>query len=81
MEQHEQQQTYSNSTAAMQDLLNKLRDRPFYRWNKFKHNQSFNDIIGLPKKNGKPLPLFDYEYMIYKALISPTMLIPNPPQT
>jgi hypothetical protein len=79
MEQHEHQQTYGNSTAtAMQALLNKLRDRPFYRWNKFKNNQSFNDIIGLPKRNGVPLPLFDYHYMIYKVLIIPNYVNSKP---
>jgi hypothetical protein len=28
----------------------------------------FNHVIGLPQKNGKEYPLFDYEFMVYKAL-------------
>jgi hypothetical protein len=75
MEQHQHQHQTSSNSTAIQDLLNKLRDRPFYYWIKFQSKngaQSFNGIIGLPKKNGKPLPLFDYQFMIYKALMEPT---------
>src|SRR5918994_23442 len=80
VEQEESKLIGSNSTAtaAMQDLLNKLRDRPFYRWNKYKRDQSFNDIIGLPTKHGRPLPLFDYQYMIYKVLIIPNYVNSRP---
>jgi hypothetical protein len=64
----------------MQDLVRKLKDRPFYIWSKDKHNAAasptnnsqgyccFNHVIGLPQKNGKEYPLFDYEFMVYKAL-------------
>jgi hypothetical protein len=77
MEQH---QTASDS-LAMQDLLKRLRDKPFYYWNKCKREggpQSFNDIIGLPKKNGIPQPFWDYQYMIYKALIIPNYINTKP---
>jgi hypothetical protein len=31
----------------------------------------FNHIIGLPRKDGKRMPLFDYEGILYRALVSP----------
>ena len=77
MEQHK---TSANS-GAMHDLLKRLRKKPFYYWNKFKREggaQSFNDMIGLPKKNGIPQPFCDYQYMIYKALIIPNYINSKP---
>ena len=65
----------------MHDLLKRLRKKPFYYWNKFKREggaQSFNDMIGLPKKNGIPQPFCDYQYMIYKALIIPNYINSKP---
>ena len=73
-------------SPQMQQLLKKVRDRPFYIWNKDKHKSAanpnseskgfccFNDVLGLPKKDGKEFPLFDYEYMIYKALTQDSYL-------
>ena len=34
----------------------------------------FNHIIGLPKKDGKRKPMFDYEGVLYKALLQPGYL-------
>jgi hypothetical protein len=67
--------------AAMQGLLNKLRGKPFYVWDKSKRIlglNSFNEIIGLPKKNGIPQPLWDYQKMIYRALLIPNYLNSRP---
>jgi hypothetical protein len=77
----------SEDSPQMRQLLNKLRDRPFYIWSKDKHQSiqqspnsefhgrcCFNDIIGLPKKNGKEFPLFDYEFMVYKTLTQDSYL-------
>ena len=72
----------------MQDLLNKLRNKPFYIWATLKHRDTtgyenktccFNHIIGLPTKNGVPQQLWDYEDMIYRALMIPGYVnsIPN----
>ena len=36
-----------------------------------KNHCCFNHIIGLPKKDGKPKPLWDYEGLLYKALTDP----------
>lgn len=30
-----------------------------------KSSSSFNHLIGLPRKNGQPMPLFDYEQLLY----------------
>jgi hypothetical protein len=72
MEQY-QHQTSSDSTK-MQDLLNRVRGKLFYYWIKFQGQsrpKSFNDIIGLPTKQGKPQPLWDYQHMIYRSLMEP----------
>jgi hypothetical protein len=74
-------------SAAMQQLLTKLRDRPFYIWSSDKHNSiqqkpgsefygccCFHHIIGPPMKYGKEFPLFDYENLVYKALIQDSYL-------
>jgi hypothetical protein len=59
-------------------LLQKLRDKPFWISDPSKHKEKdrsgkgiccFNHIIGLPKKDGKRKPMFDYEGIIYKALL------------
>ena len=71
----------------MQDLLNKLRNKPFYIWATLKHRDTtgyqnktccFNHTIGLPQKNGIPQPLFDYEDMIYRSLMTPGYLNSSP---
>jgi CheY-like chemotaxis protein len=36
--------------------------------------RQINHIIGLPKKDSQEKPLFDYEKMLYKALIDPIYL-------
>jgi hypothetical protein len=63
-----------------------LRDLPFYDdWSNTTVNDSslasesrseselsrtFNHAIGLPQKDGQPMPLFDYEQLLYNALQS-----------
>ena len=58
-------------------LLDRLRNKLFWIWNKEEHKQEdiktkgeccFNHIIGLPRKDGIEKPLFDYEKMLYDAL-------------
>ena len=77
----------SADSGKMQDLLRKLKDRPCYIWSSDKHNSilqrpgsefhghcCFNHVIGLPKKDGKEYPLFDYENVVYKALMQDSYL-------
>ena len=60
-----------------------LRDKPFWITDSAKHRSRdmttkgacrFNHIIGLPKKDGKRKPMFDYEGVLYKALLQPGYL-------
>jgi len=60
-------------------LFDRLKDRPFWIWDIEEHREEdnrttgdccFNHIIGLPKKNGKEFPMFDYQKIIYDALLS-----------
>src|SRR5215204_2943498 len=88
MEREQEHSTAGSNSKEMQELLKKLRDRPFYVWGSNRHNAAsdprntikgqccFNHIIpaGLPIKNGIAQPLWDYQYMIYKALIVPGYL-------
>lgn len=82
----QEHESSANDSAVMQDLMDELRDRPFYIWSKDKHKAAssslaeskgyccFNHIIGLPKKDGKEFPLFDYENIVYKALTQDSYL-------
>jgi hypothetical protein len=45
-----------------------LKDLPFYDWQNSENNSDFNHAIGLPQKNGQPMPLFDYEQMLFDTL-------------
>jgi hypothetical protein len=80
------------ASKEMQDLQRRLRDRPFYIWGSEKHwaasnpnneikgHCCFNHIIGLPQKNGVPQPLWNYQEMIYRALMFPGYLNSIPGQ-
>jgi primosomal protein N' len=61
-------------------LLQILRDKPFWIWDQKQHKQEdiktkgdccFNHIIGLPKKENKEKPMFDYEKLLYDSLLVP----------
>jgi hypothetical protein len=51
-----------------------VKGLPFYDWQQSKAQpspmMSFNHAIGLPEKNGIPMPLFDYEQLLYNELQS-----------
>jgi hypothetical protein len=40
-------------------------------WKTSEQKESFNHIIGLPTKEGLEKPIFDYQELLYKALLSP----------
>ena len=53
-----------------QQFFEQLKSKPFWIWDKHKHKRQyvlssgkccFNHVIGLPQKNGKQMPLFDYQ--------------------
>jgi hypothetical protein len=69
------------------DQLQKLRGKPFWYWDQKKHKEKdratkgeccMQHIIGLPKKDGKEYPMFEYEKLLYKALLEPGYLNSNP---
>jgi hypothetical protein len=74
----ESQPDYNNPQQLQQ--LERLRGKTFWHWDRGEHKQKdrsskgdccFNHIIGLPRKDGKRKPLFDYEGMLYRALLKP----------
>ena len=70
----------SQSSPEHSQLLQRLRDKPFWIWDKKQHKQEdiktkgdccFNHIIGLPTKDGIEKPIFDYEKFLYDSLLIP----------
>src|SRR2546423_9766741 len=73
---NQQQQTQS---------FDKLLDKPFWIWDIHEHRLEdirtkgkccFNHIIGLPTKDGLKKPIFDYQELLYEALLSPDFCNP-----
>jgi hypothetical protein len=67
------QQTSSSSN------IKQLEDLPFWIWDKQEHRQQaeasngkccFQHVVGLPTKDKKEYPLFDYEKILYDSLMS-----------
>src|SRR5262245_23821813 len=72
----QQQTSSSNSTSSSFDF--KILQKPFWIWDKKDHLQAvelsegqccWNHIVGLPVKDGKEYPLFDYEQTLFNALM------------
>ena len=68
-----QQETSSSSE------LDKLRGLPFWIWNQEQHlvkaretngQCRFNHVVGLPTKDKREMPLFDYEQLLYDSLLN-----------
>ena len=81
---------HSRESPGQSAALQHLRDKPFWHWERTRHVEKhraskgrccFNQIIGLPKKDGKRLPMFDYEGLLYKSLTEPGYLNSNPSGT
>ena len=75
----ESQSEVNFSSTPKELLLAKLRNKPFWLWDSSLHKHKsrmgrghccFNHIIGCPKKDGIEKPFFDYEKMLYLALIA-----------
>jgi hypothetical protein len=67
--------------------LQKLRGKPFWIWDKARHKVKdritkgeccFTHIIGPPKKDGVKKPFYDYQKLLYRALLEPGYLNNNP---
>lgn len=71
---------FDSDSPLLSDQANELNiflNKPFWNWDKEKHdlefliengNCCFNHIIGLPEKNDKSYPLFDYEKLIFDTI-------------
>jgi hypothetical protein len=77
----EGQQDQSADNLRLQQLIRKVKGKPFYIWLVYKNRNpedSFNNIIGLPRKGGIEFPLFDYERQVYQALFNPAIFNHRP---
>jgi hypothetical protein len=66
-------------SAQQTKLSERLVNKPFWIWNIQEHRQEdikadgdccFNDVIGLPQKDGIDKPLYDYERLIFDSLVT-----------
>jgi hypothetical protein len=80
-----QKLVHSQSNSQQTELFQRLRNKPFWIWDiedhkrediKTKGDCCFNHIIGLPTKENKQKPLYDYEKIIFNSLSS-SIIIPN----
>jgi hypothetical protein len=69
----------SNQQQQQIQSFDKLQNKPFWIWNIEEHKLEdvrtkgeccFNHIIGLPTKEGLEKPIFDYQQLLYEALLS-----------
>lgn len=67
--------------------LQRLRNKEFWYWFERRHKEidritkgdcCMQHIIGLPKKDGKEMPIFEYERQLYRALVEPGYLNSHP---
>jgi hypothetical protein len=76
----------SQSNQEYNQVLQRLRNKPFWIWDQQQHKREdiktngdccFNHIIGLPRKDGKTeKPMFDYEKLLYDSLLTPEFYNP-----
>src|SRR6266540_5006799 len=79
-QQHQQKQETSSSSFDF-----KLLQKPFWIWDKKEHlalaNETngeccWNHVVGLPTKDKKEYPLFDYEKILFNSLLFPNVSNP-----
>ena len=77
--------TSRSSNQQQTQSFDKLLDKPFWIWDIHEHRLEdirtkgkccFNHIIGLPTKDGLEKPIFDYQELLYEALLSPDFCNP-----
>jgi hypothetical protein len=70
-----------------QNQLQRLRNKEFWYWFERRHKEidritkgdcCMQHIIGLPKKDGKEMPIFEYERLLYRALVEPGYMNSHP---
>jgi hypothetical protein len=89
LDNQSESESKAEDSPAMNEFLKRVRDKPFWLWNKteeherrrinMKGNCCFTHIIGQPLKHGKPQPIWDYQYSVYKALFDPAYINLRPP--
>ena len=45
-----------------------LKGLPFYNWQNPQDTRTLNHAIGLPQKNRQPMPLLEYEQLVFDTL-------------
>ena len=74
-----QSQSHPEQSQASQ----RQRNKEFWYWDQNRHKVRdrvskgdccFNHIVGLPRKDGTEKPIFDYENLLYNALLLPGYL-------
>jgi hypothetical protein len=75
---HSLSQQQQQRESAHKDLSQRLKDKPFWIWDKQQHKLEdintdgdccFNHIIGLPTKETIEKPMFDYKKILYDSLL------------
>lgn len=62
-------QQLGSITDATAEQFELLKGLPFYSdWGNPGNISDFNHAIGLPQKEDRPMPLFDYEHLVFNAL-------------
>ena len=65
-------------SSEQPELTELLQGRPFWIWDKTAHRLEdtrtqgygcFNHIVGVPVKNKMEMPMFDYEKLLFDALL------------
>ncbi len=71
-------QQNQKQTSLSSNFDFKILQKPFWVWNQIEHRTlakdsdgqcCWNHIVGLPQKDGKEYPLFDYEKILYNTLL------------
>jgi hypothetical protein len=77
----------SQAGPEQTQILQRLGDKEFWYWDQTKHKEKdirtkggccFKHIVGLPRKDGIEKSLFDYEKLLYRALVQRAYLNSDP---
>src|SRR4029079_2107373 len=75
-QRHQKQRQQQRITSSSDPLVD-LKGKVFWHWDKQQHTEEhirtngqccFNHILGLPIKNNKEYPIFDFQKQIFDAL-------------
>jgi hypothetical protein len=78
-QRHQKRLVQRQQGITSSSSLGILRGLPFWLWDQQQHTQEhistkgqccFNHVVGLPTKDRKEFPLFDYEQLLYDSLLN-----------